>query len=671
MPAIIFLVSSFLCGFGIAGKILVGRKAENTIWCRLAMAVGIGYLISGWTAYLVSYTAKVMFGMRYPKIYGNAVAIAVTCFIAFVTIKGKRHTEDKSGIQNKRLFAREGLLLGALFGFILWTMFYVFHIDTENGKEILKSGVTVFSDYSPHTAMIRSFSFHDNFPTQYPHYGGQDVKYHFMFQFLAGNLEFLGMRIDWAFNLISAASLWGFLVLLFYFTQELTGNTAAGALTVLMFFCRSSIAVFDRLIQSIANGNWRDFLHNTSFIGYTAHEDWGLWNYNVFLNQRHLGFGLLIAIIPIMYFSGRLDWLDEKKEISEKKNAVSQSRAAVVMKTTWLSKQAWALSPDWPIAAIFGVMLGALAFWNGAVVVATLLILAGFAIMSSNEFDYVIMAVNAIALSFAQKRFFMPAGIASSMKDEMKTRFYFGFLADKQTASGVVLYLIMLSGVFFLGVAAFLVIFKGKKRAMIAAFLFPVIFAFTVSMTPDIAVNHKYIIISTIFLNMIWAYALTRLWGSRNIFLRTLAVLLAITLTATGAYDLLTIYNADKRALKIDMGSSLTEWLKENVKENDLVLTGEESMSEITLSGIMLYNGWPYYAWSAGYDTDTRAANAIEIYSSKNKEKVKELVKKEGIDYIIYEDGMTYEEHECSDEVIKKIYKCVFEKGDMKVYKVA
>lgn len=293
------------------------------------------------------------------------------------------------------------------------------------------------------------------------------------------------------------------------------------------------------------------------------------------------------------------------------------------------------------------------------------------AIMSSNKFDYVVMAVNAIALSFAQKRFFMPAGIASSMKDEMKTRFYFGFLADKQTAGGVVLYLIMLSGVFFLGVAVFLVVFKGKKRAMIAALLLPVIFAFTVSMTPDIAVNHKYIIISTIFLNMIWAYALTRLWGSRNVFLRTLAVLLAITLTATGAYDLLTIYNADKRALKIDMGSSLTEWLKENVKENDLVLTGEESMSEITLSGIMLYNGWPYYAWSAGYDTDTRAANAIGIYSSKDKEKVKELVKKEGIDYVIYEDGMTYEEHECSDEVIKKIYKCVFEKGDVKVYKVA
>ena len=36
----------------------------------------------------------------------------------------------------------------------------------------------------------------NNFPTQYPHYGGQDVKYHFMFQFLVGNLEYLGFRLD-------------------------------------------------------------------------------------------------------------------------------------------------------------------------------------------------------------------------------------------------------------------------------------------------------------------------------------------------------------------------------------------------------------------------------------------------------------------------------------------
>ena len=83
-------------------------------------------------------------------------------------------------------------------------MFYVFYI--KDG--ILYSGLTVYGDYAPHTAMMRSFSAGNNFPTQYPHYGGADVKYHFMFQFLTGNLEYLGMRMDFAYNIVSTCRLW-------------------------------------------------------------------------------------------------------------------------------------------------------------------------------------------------------------------------------------------------------------------------------------------------------------------------------------------------------------------------------------------------------------------------------------------------------------------------------
>ena len=154
----------------------------------------------------------------------------------------------------------------------------------------LRSGFTTFGDFSPHTAMIRSFSFHNNFPTQYPHYGGVDVKYHFMFQFYAGILEYLGMRIDIAFNLISAASLWAFLVMLYFFAKQLTGYTAAGVVSVLLFFCRSSFAGLDKLAQTIVSGDWESFWSNTEFIGYTAHEDWGLWNYNVFFKPATSGF---------------------------------------------------------------------------------------------------------------------------------------------------------------------------------------------------------------------------------------------------------------------------------------------------------------------------------------------------------------------------------------------
>ena len=76
---------------------------------------------------------------------------------------------------------------------ITWIMVFVFHVSDG----YLYSGFTVFGDYAPHTAMMRSFSLGNNFPTQYPHFGGEDVKYHFMFQFPGQ-----GNRTSWNRQLI-------------------------------------------------------------------------------------------------------------------------------------------------------------------------------------------------------------------------------------------------------------------------------------------------------------------------------------------------------------------------------------------------------------------------------------------------------------------------------------
>lgn len=667
MRAVAFLLLAFLGGYGIAGDIKIIKEEENKIWGRIAMGIGIGYLMAGWITYIVSYFCKVVLKAENPKMYGCGVAMTIMLLMfAITTTRSLLQGGTLLEIEKGKRFWIEALFFVLLFAFIYWTMHYVFFMKDET----LHSGFSIFSDFSPHTAMIRSFSYHDNFPTQYPHYGGADVKYHFMFQFLAGILEYLGMRIDIAFNLISATSLWAFLVLLYFFAKQLTGYTATGVISVLLFFCRSSFAGLEKLVQTIASGEWEEFWSNTIFIGYTNHEDWGLWNYNVFLNQRHLAFGLLIAIIVIMYFVNHLNWFDKtEKEKPEKCTERIRADAMTLWENAFASKEAW-LPENWKEAAAFGIMLGALSFWNGAVVIAALLILFGFAMFSNHKLDYLVTAIIAVILAFIQTHFFMD----SSVGQNISTKYCFGFLADELTVRGVIIYMLRLSGIFFIGVLIFLFVLKGKFRSMIFAFLLPVVFAFTVSMTPDIAVNHKYIIIATIFLNIFWAYAIVTMWkqrGAIGIILKCLAALLLTVLMITGAYDMLTIYNVDKNSLAVDMNSNLTAWLKENLTEKDLILTGEDSMSETTFAGVMLYNGWPYYAWSAGYDTDARAANAIEIYTSTDTEKVKKLAKEEGITYILYQYGMTYEENECTDEAIKEVFKCVFDNGYTQIYEVA
>lgn len=626
---LLYLMCAFLGGYGISQKF---AKNASTLE-HTAMGIGIGYLVIGWITYIVSYISKVIMDSTAPKIDGNAFAIAIMALIAVTTF----HSEKIDDI-------KECILFGLLFIFILFSMVYVFRVDDG----VLKSGYTVFSDYAPHTAMIRSFSWHDNFPTQYPHYGGEDIKYHFMFQFLCGNLEYLGMRIDWAFNLTSAASIWAFLVLLYHFAKDITGMASVGVISVAMFFFRSSFAAIESFIDAMLSGTMAEFIQNTNFIGYTAHEDWGLWNYNVFLNQRHLGFGLLIAIIVIRYFSNYLNWIDNT-EVSIK----AKAREMFFTKESWVPKNVM-------ISVFLGVLLGGLAFWNGAVVIAALLIMSGFAIFAKNKLDFAIMAAITMILSITQTLFFMDNH--SSTGEGM--RFLFGFIADEKTIGGVLTYLIKLSGIFFIGIAVFLVSLRGKLRIMTISFLIPVMFAFTVSMTPDVTVNHKYIMISVIFLNIIWGYIIIKLFN-RNAICKAISVFLIILLTCTGVYDMLTIYNANKSTINIDTESSLTEWLKENVKENELILVNQDSMTETSVSGVMMYNGWPYYAWSAGYDTDTRDSITNEIYAEKNPDNLKKLLKKEHIKYVIID------KHNNRDtSVLRETLKCVYNNDGNFVYQV-
>ncbi len=226
-----------------------------------------------------------------------------------------------------------------------------------------------------------------------------------------------------------------------------------------------------------------------------------------------------------------------------------------------------------------------------------------------------------------------------------------------------------MSGIFFVGAVVLVFLLKKRQqRAALISFLFPAAFAFFVSLTPDIAVNHKYIMISYAFTAIFWAWALMQLF-QKKILHRIVAVLLAVCLTITGIYDFVVIIrnNGPGHRVSVNMNSDLTDWLEEHLTHEDLILTPEYSINEVTMSGVMMYMGWPYYAWSAGYDTYYRAAQAKTIYSTINKEELKKLVKQEKITYILYEEGMEYEQQYCREETIASVYKLVYETEDGRI----
>lgn len=646
MPGIIYVLLIFLLG-----RELVPKAGRTRLWLFLPASFGLGALAMGWTSYAAAFAADVCLKWENPLFYGNLAAMAGAG--AVLVFRYVSRGKKKSVLP--AFTVREAVFFLFLLAFLTWIMFYVFYI--KDG--ILYSGFTVYGDYAPHTAMMRSFSLGDNFPTQYPHFGGEDVKYHFMFQFLVGNLEYLGIRLDIAYNMLSVFALLGFLMMLYSIARRLTGSGAAGVVTVALFFFRSSFTFFRYLWEHLRSGDLlRTLAENTSFIGYTPNEDWGLWNFNVYLNQRHLAFGLLIAALVLWYY---LDLVEAGCSHSEK--------GLAWMKNRLFSAEAWKMrNPEGALAA--GLALGLTAFWNGAAVIGGLLILLGFAVFSDGKLDYLATAVTAVLFSVLQSKVFIRGSA-------VEAGFYWGFISEDKSPAGVLWFLIQMSGIFFAGAVLLLPLLKKRlHRVLTVSCLFPVVFAFCFSLTPDITVNHKYIMISYAFLAVLWAGVLTGLWkgkdGSRRsaaVIRRAAAVLLAVCLTATGIYDFVVILrnNGPGHRVTVNMESTLTDWLAEHLDSGDLLLTPEYSMSETTMSGVMMYLGWPYYAWSAGYDTYGRAQKAVEIYTSEDPAAVDRLVKEEKITYILFEEGMEFEGAVCREDTIRELYTMVYQSDDGRI----
>ena len=233
------------------------------------------------------------------------------------------------------------------------------------------------------------------------------------------------------------------------------------------------------------------------------------------------------------------------------------------------------------------------------------------------------------------------------------------------------MFLLRITGIVFLGVILLAVFLKRRERCMAVSFLIPVAFTFCFSLTPDVTVNHKYIMIAYAFMTVLWACALQRLFSGKR-WCRLLAVVMTICFITTGVYDFVIILrrNGPNYRVSVNMESELTQWLEQNLEKNDLLLSPEYSMNEVTMSGAMLYCGWPYYAWSAGYDTGYRAAKAVEIYTADNEETLKRLTEEEKIAYILYEEDMQFEETACREDVIAQAFPLVYssEDGRIRIY---
>ena len=596
---------------------------------------------------------------RHPLTAANALVwgLAITANLIF----GIRAVRKKGRGKQARSFRKAAAWL---FGrrkwwlpeVILVTVLAFFFKKLEYGTfriedGILRVGMSIFSDFAVHLGMIRSFSFGNNFPTQYSHFVAGDIRYHFMYQFLIGNLEYLGMRIDHAMNISSILSVLGACMLIYVYAAKLFAGRMAGGLSVLFTVFHSSPSL-PRFLSEIPEGEdvWTILKERDVFFAYTPKEDWGLWNLKVFANQRHLFFALIAVFLLLLLYTpyvykmfGRLEKVKEK--------TMRPGKALLLDREVLFGE-------DMPKAVYCGLLLGLLAFWNGAMVIGVLCILFVMALLSTDRTEYLVMAMITVVLSMLQTKVFIHGNI-------VETQFYYGFIVENRTFWGVCMYLLDLSGVLLLLAAAYFCYEKWPGRWMMIAFSAPLLFAFHISLTPDVTVNHKYVMLSLILLSVAVAGMLKKIWERRGFMRRLAVVLLCTVLTMTGVYELHILRNIDEEAFEFDVDSKLTEWVKNNSSSKDIWLTDWLSIHDVVLGGTMLYYGWPYYAWSAGYDTGARDVSIAMLFSESDPERMRELMEQERIRFIMVDhDLRNNEEFEVREDVIASLYPVVYEAGE-------
>lgn len=259
----------------------------------------IGTLLSTSFTYMVSY---IFYPTGKPLLFGNAITLVT--FFLFLILFRKKLSSSKikfSLIKFKNFVKQYSLELSFLLGIIIFASFFmIYSFNIRNGKIFI--GGTITGDFSLHLSTIRSFSYGLNFPTEYPLFPDGHMRYHFFFQFLAGNLEFLGLRLDWAYNIPSILAMVSVLMLLYSFAVILTKVRWVGIISCIFFIFRSSFAFLSFFKEKASSGIIQGILTNESFIGKTPSENCGIWTLNLYINQRHFLYSIGILIFCLMVF---------------------------------------------------------------------------------------------------------------------------------------------------------------------------------------------------------------------------------------------------------------------------------------------------------------------------------------------------------------------------------
>lgn len=612
---------------------------------RLASAVIVGLLVSSWFTYLASWLFR---ATARPVLWGDlcffALALGAIWFIRRRPSRSARFIQPR--VPGSALW--DWMVILAFLVLASWMMFAT--LDYKDGTLLI--GNNEWSDFGPNTAIIQSFAVGHNFPTQYPHFSGETIRYHFLFYFQAGNLTFLGFSLAWALNLLSIITLVSMLTLLMALGQMLFNSRVVGRIGAALFFFHGTLSFVAFLrAQPSLSAAWQAIRGLKDFLpsGYPYRgELWGIWTQVVYLNQRHFASAVGLLVIVLLFLLDRY-----------RQHAAAKAAAAAADKSyaTYEFNEESAALPEKPsltakLRALLGkviifdksflfagFLLGLLPFWNALVFTTAFAILSVLFVLFPCRRQMVALGLMTAVIALPQLILLNSGGPKTATHPFL----HFGYVIDQPTIGKVVRYVGFSFGLkigLVLTALAFASWFQIRFFLTLCTLF---LMTFCLELSVETLANHKYLNIWLIISNLFVAYGAWRLWLLRPAWLRFAtrpATLLAVGAIVLGGFiDLFPIHNCVWILMKYG-GDPLVKWVQENTRPHDLFLSDRFVNHQILLAGRRIFYGWPSFAWSAGYDTTRRDNEYRTLFESTDPYAAFRLLARHGIDYIAIDDGV-------------------------------
>jgi sugar lactone lactonase YvrE len=611
---------------------------------RVATGFLVGLLTGTWISYLAALLAS---GASDPMAVGG-LASALVMLVAAIWLRRTPSSTSVTPVASLRSVPSEWLFVLAVVAVAGAMMLWTYHYD----QGTLYIAGDLWSDFGPTSAISQSFALGHNFPTQYPHFGGEPIRYHFLYYFQVGNLTFLGLDPATANNLLSIASMVALLVVVAALGERLFGSRLVGWLGVGLFFAHGALSFipylgsFPSVIDGIASvPDLGHFL--ASGFPYRG-EEWGVWTQDVFLNQRHLPSAIGILLVIVLFLMSRLpeaahgpaepgfDGTRRRMRV-----AISEARRRTVATLANPAAAVWsALRDPWlPGYALCGLLAGLLPLYNGAMFIASAVVLGILFVVFPNRLQMIVLAIGAAIPAVPQLLFLRPGTMAG---EQTYPAFYWGYTVDDPTPIRVATYMAFIFGPKLILAAVGLLAGTWRLAWLFVAFAALVGVAFLVQLSVEVLANHKFINTWLIVANLFVAYGLVRLWQARPslwVPTRLVAAGLAAVIVVGGVIDLFPIKNQRMYQAGVD-GDPLYEWVRTATRPNDLFLSDFYVVHGILLAGRKLYLGWPYYSWSAGYAVGVREQWYREVFALRGARELVQRLQAAGIAYVAFDDGL-------------------------------